>query len=158
MELTEGLSYYYGALRLQSPLNPPFTQGGHGVGYPLYTRGARCGVSPLHKEARCGVSPLHKGACPLFAHASFLLIGKSLFLNPRTIRGFSLYKKPPHIAAASGRFFMRLSLRKPQGVQNKNRTILHTISDSGKAFVRRRDDRTQCAREHARSEQCISCG
>ncbi len=61
----------------QSPLNPPFTQGGHGVGYPLYTRGARCGVSPLHKGgtvwgipftqggARCRTFPtLHKmGAC-----------------------------------------------------------------------------------------------
>ena len=50
-------------LILNAPLfpnfyNPPFTS-------PLYT----------------------KGACPLFAHASFLLIGKSLFLNPRTIRG-----------------------------------------------------------------------
>ena len=94
MELTEGLSYYYGALRLQSPLNPPFTQGGtvwgipftqggHGVGYPLYTR----------------------GACPLFAHASFLLIGTSLFLTPRTIRGFSLYKKSSPRTAESLVFF-----------------------------------------------------
>ena len=35
-----------------------------------------------------------EGACPLFAHTSFLLIGTSLFLNPRTLRG-GLYKKSP---------------------------------------------------------------
>ena len=46
----------------QSPLNPPFTQGGHGVGYPLYTRGGHGVGYPLcTKGARCGVSPLHKG-------------------------------------------------------------------------------------------------
>ena len=45
-------------------------------------------------------SPLcTKGACPLFAHASFLLIGKSLFLNPPDYPGVFFIQKMP---AATG--------------------------------------------------------
>ncbi len=58
-----------------------------------------------------------EGACPLFAHAAFLLIGTSLFLNPRTIRG-AYTRRARCIAAGSvsdfvGGLFIRLPIRFP---------------------------------------------
>ena len=72
-------------LQQQSPLNPPFTQGGTVWGTP-----------PIQKKTRCGYPLYTRRTCPLIAHITFLLISKSLLLNLRIVRGF-LYtnKKSP---------------------------------------------------------------
>ena len=64
------------------PLIPPFTQGGHGVGYPLYTRGHGVGY-PLYANR----------TCPFIAHKTFFTHRQKPITEPPDYPGVFIIQK-----------------------------------------------------------------